>query len=132
MTAVLDARPTFALEIRTVGADSPRRARHWLGWVLEGLVPQSLLDAALLVASELVTNSVLHTDSARILVSAELVDDGVRLVVHDDAAPADWQQPDSGLAERGRGLILVQALAEVDVDRHAGGTTITALIPRAA
>lgn len=132
MTAVLDTRPVYALEIRTVDAGSPGRARRWAAWCLEAAaVQQETLDAVVLAVSELVTNVYRHSDSPRVLVSLDVTEVGVRLVVHDDAAPADWQQPDSGLAERGRGLILVQALAEVDVDRHALGTTVTALIPRA-
>jgi anti-sigma regulatory factor (Ser/Thr protein kinase) len=135
MTAMVDALPVFGLELRSVGTDSPRRARAWLGWVLElARVPQDTIDTALLAASELVTNAVVHTDAARILVSVELVDAGVRLVVHDDAAPvADWQAEVDFLSEHGRGLILVRALAEqLDIDRHQHGTTITALLPNVA
>ncbi|MBR7832449.1 ATP-binding protein [Actinospica durhamensis] len=123
-----------ALEIRAVGNSSPSRARSWLTQVLEAAgTSQDTIDTALLAVSELVTNAVVHTDSARILVSAQVVDGGVRLVVHDDDAPADWQGPSRGLAERGRGLLLIQALAaEFDIDRHTAGTTVTCLIPMAA
>lgn len=127
-------RPTFALELRTVDATSARRARHWAGWILEGLVPQDALDAVLLAASELVTNAYRHTDSQRALVSVQVLDAAVRLIVHDDAAPVDDSQaPAGGLAEHGRGLILVQALAEqLDITTHAAGTTVSALIPTGA
>lgn len=133
MTAVLDARPTFALEIRAADTNAPRRARHWLAWVLEAEhLPQDMLDTVLLVMSELVTNATVHA-GGRILVSSQITADGVLLVVHDDMPVADeWQQPGSDLDEHGRGLVIVEALAEVDIDRHAHGVTVTALIPRTA
>lgn len=133
MSTLTIAAPVYALEIRAAGTGSPTRARHWLAWVLEAAgTTQDTIDASVLAVSELVTNAVIHTDSARILVSAELVEDGVRLVVHDDAAPLDgWQSPRGVLDERGRGLVIVQALAtELTIDRHAAGTTVTAVIPR--
>lgn len=126
----METAPVSALEIRRVDAASAARARRWCAWVLElAGVEQDTADAVVLAVSELVTNVYLHTDSPRALVSVELVDASVRLVVHDDAQPADWQQP-GGLDEHGRGLILVRALAaDFHVDRHQHGTTITALIP---
>lgn len=120
------------LEIRGVDHGSPARARSWLTQVLEDAgVSEDDIDTAVLLVSELVTNAFVHTDSARILVSAQLVDGGIRLVVHDDAAPADdWDASGEHLDERGRGLVIVQAIsAEFQVDRHPFGTTVTALIP---
>lgn len=133
MSTLTIAAPVYALEIRAAGTESPTRARHWLAWVLEAAgIAQDTIDAAVLAVSELVTNAVVHTDTARILVSAELAEDGIRLVVHDDAAPLDgWQRPSGVLAERGRGLVIVQALAaELTIDRHAAGTSVTAVIAR--
>lgn len=132
MTAATLEAPAFALEIRAADANSPRRARHWLAWVLEAAhVAQDTIGTAALIASELVTNATVHA-GGRVLVSAQLVESGVRLIVHDDQAVTDWQEPGGELDEHGRGLVLVHALAEVDIDRHAHGTTITALIPRTA
>lgn len=125
----------YAIEIRDVGTSSPIRARRWLAQVLEDAgVSQDDIDTAVLVVCELVTNAVVHTDSPRILVSAQVTEAGVRLVVHDDAAPADdWGLSGGHLDERGRGLLLVQALTtEFDIDRHAHGTTVACLIPTAA
>lgn len=124
--------PVYAIEISNADTNSPARARHWLAWVLEATgLSQDTVDAALLTASELVTNAVVHTDSPRILVSAEVVDGGVRLVVHDDATESEpWDVPGERLDERGRGLVIVRALAtEFRIDRHAAGTTVSALIP---
>ena len=131
MSALMaETRPVFVLEIRAADDASPRRARHWLAWVLEADgVSQDTVDTAVLVASELVTNAAIHA-GGRVLVSAQLLEAGLRLVVHDDAPAADWQQPGGTTAERGRGLVIVAALAEqFEVDRHAHGVTVTALIP---
>ena len=132
MTALtLDAAPAYALEIRTSDAGSPHRARHWLAWLLEiGRVAQDVIDTAVLAASELVTNAAVHA-GGRVMVSAQVTDAGVRLVVHDDAPATDWHQPEGGLAEHGRGLVIVEALAGGELDITAGpcGTTVTALIP---
>lgn len=130
---ILDNRPVYALEVRTVDAGTPGRARRWLAWVLEAAaVPQDTIDAAVLTVSELTTNSFRHTDSERVLVGVELLATGVRLAVHDDGTRLDWQTGAGGLDEHGRGLTLVRALAaRLEVDRHAHGTTVTAVIPYA-
>lgn len=134
MTALtLDAAPAYALEIRTSDAGSPHRARHWLTWLLEiGRVAQDVIDAAVLAASELVSNAAVHA-GGRVLVSAQVTDAGVRLIVHDDAPAVDWREPQDDMAEDGRGLIIVRALAaELDISTGRDGTTVTALIPKEA
>lgn len=132
-TATLPAAaPAFALEVRAADANTPFRARHWLAWLLESAeVSQDTVDTALLVASELVTNAVVHGRPAgRVVVSAQVLDDGVRLVVHGDAPISRWREPGGEMDERGRGLVLVEALAEqLHVVVHAAGVTVTALIP---
>jgi anti-sigma regulatory factor (Ser/Thr protein kinase) len=131
MTALtFDAAPAYALEIRNADANTPHRARHWLAWLLEiGRVTQDVIDAAVLAASELVTNAAVHA-GGRVLVSAQVTEDGVRLVVHDDAPATDWLEPEQGLAEDGRGLVIVRALAaELDITTGHDGTTVEALIP---
>ena len=132
MSALTLEAPAFALEIRSADANSPRRSRHWLAWVLEAAhVAQDTVDTAVLVASELVTNATVHA-GGRVLVCAQLLEAGVCLVVHDDQAVTDWQEPGGESDEHGRGLVIVHALADVDIATHAGGTTVTALIPRTA
>jgi anti-sigma regulatory factor (Ser/Thr protein kinase) len=131
MTALtLDAPPVYALELAAVDGNSPRRARRWLAWVLEiARVPQDAIDSAVLAASELVTNAAVHA-GGRVLVSAQVTETGVQLIVHDDAPATDWHEPEQGLAEHGRGLVLVRALAaELDITTGHDGTTVTALIP---
>lgn len=72
-----------------------------------------LADTARTLVSELVTNAVLHTTSPTIDLETAVLADGVRVAVYDDSpaihlAPLDtaWD------SECGRGLLLVQALAQ--------------------
>jgi anti-sigma regulatory factor (Ser/Thr protein kinase) len=88
-----------------------------------------------LIVSELVTNSVMHSRSAREggTVTVALVSDGhrTRVEVTDDGGPALPQlRPIQAGAESGRGLHLVGALADAwGCDRSpAGGTTTWAQI----
>ncbi|MER5217708.1 ATP-binding protein [Streptomyces sp. NPDC002838] len=97
-------------------------------WRLPGEV---CADAVLLV-SELVTNAVRHTLSARVLCGIGLVTEGyLRLEVHDHGRPG------RGLPRRepclddegGRGLLLVEGLADawgVDRSRLTGGNAVWA------
>ena len=93
-------------------AETPAAARRFLRLELEKLaVPEPPLEAAVLLANELVSNAVLH---ARTVMELRLftADDLVRVEVHDGntrrpttaAAPID--------ATSGRGLLLVQAIAD--------------------
>jgi len=124
--------PAYALEIREADHAAPTRARRWLACCLEVAgVAQCAIETALLVASELVTNSMLYV-GGRVLVSAEVVDAGVRLVVHDSGTEV-WSATDAeDLPEHGRGLLIVEGVAEeFDISADAFGTTVTALIPTA-
>ena len=80
---------------------------------LDGQVTEQQRDNVLLLASELVTNSVIHARSACRL-SVHLTGAGtVRLEAHDldpsPPHPADCSNGD--VAESGRGLFLVEAIA---------------------
>ncbi len=94
----------------SVGIARHRLTEHLDAWSVPG---QALDDAALLL-SELATNAVVHTASTRILCGVALSADGrLRIEVHDDhgvccEAP---EAPDLD-EESGRGLLIVQALAE--------------------
>ncbi|MGW2231086.1 ATP-binding protein [Streptomyces formicae] len=73
-----------------------------------------LADTARTLVSEIVTNAVTHTGSPTIDLETVVLCDGVRVVVYDDRAAAE---PLAALdvsrdSERGRGLLLVQALAD--------------------
>jgi len=87
-------------------------------------------DAAVLVTSELFTNSVVHSLSGRpggtVTVAVADADGAVRIEVTDDGAPvfpALWPAlPDD---EGGRGLQLVDALAARWASQRNGGKTVT-------
>ncbi len=87
-------------------------------------------DAAILITSELVTNSVLHSLSRHpggtVTVALTEMMEGLRIEVIDDGAPvfpALWlAMPDH---ENGRGLQLVDALAARWASHRDGGKTVT-------
>lgn len=133
MTTMTLGAPAYALEIRDADLAAPTRARRWLAQCLEFAgIAQTALEDVLLVVSELVTNSMLYV-GGRVLVSAEVVEAGVRLVVH-DAGTEVWSATDAeDLPEHGRGLLIVEGVAEqIDITADAFGTTVTALIPTGA
>lgn len=79
-------------------------------------VPGDTCCDAVLLVSELTTNAVLHTDSARVLCGLTLTGDErcLRIELHDDGripvhAPEHRAGPDE---ESGRGLFLVRQLAD--------------------
>lgn len=82
-------------------------------------------DVAELLASELVTNALVHTDRDAVLTAA-LGPRGLRVEVRDLASR--WPRPravDAGDSTSGRGLLLVQALADAwGVRAHAVGKTV--------
>ena len=101
-------------EVRLVlngSAGAPREARHAVGdWLVNVACPDQILEDALLVVSELVTNAVVHARSDPIVVV--MFDDGrLRIEVHDeDRAPpivASSAGPGGGF-----GMRLVAALSD--------------------
>ncbi|MFR9794892.1 ATP-binding protein [Streptomyces sp. MS06] len=95
---------------------SVRAARRGVGERLGAWrMPAELCGDAVLLVSELVTNAVVHTFSARILCGVALLPDGsLRVEVHDDdpatRRPAPGRPcPDD---ESGRGLCIVRELAD--------------------
>ncbi len=114
--------------------DSPRAARRFLLEALHGRLDDDLLDSALLLVTELVTNVVVHAGtSATVEVRAD--GDGVRVGVADrhpvrigmarvkKVGDADFGI--DGLREDGRGLALVDALATSWGTEHGrGGKTV--------
>ncbi|MEU8618428.1 ATP-binding protein [Streptomyces sp. NPDC048623] len=80
-------------------------------------------DTVALVVSELVTNAVVHTASARIVCEIREDEERLRIAVCDEGGPAGPRIRDCGEEERGRGLILVDALcAAWGADRTGHGT----------
>ena len=93
--------------------DQVREVRRWLTALLPG-VPER--DDAVVAAVELVTNAIRHTASGHCgLVAVEVTCCGpvLRIAVADDGAPGGPRLAAArgGLAESGRGLHLVRALA---------------------
>ncbi len=99
----------FRASLPRTGTTS-RDARHDLSaWLPERCGP-SAAETALLLASELVTNAVVHTRSPDVGVSARCNGDTLRVAVDDDdAVPSGSGHACSG--PTGTGLSLVDALA---------------------
>lgn len=105
----LQARPT-----------SPGEARRFVGEVLRGhgVETDEVLEAALLLTSELVTNAVLHA-AGTINVDVDLDLTAVRVEVGDTSAERPHPRDATPEATSGRGLHLVEAMARAwGVDRQ--------------
>jgi anti-sigma regulatory factor (Ser/Thr protein kinase) len=108
------------------GAGDAARARHF---VVDTCVETGLLavcDDAALLASEIVTNAVRHAGADLAVTVTVRGDDGQLVVEVTDCSP---QPPTLGdadpLAESGRGMYLVEAIAdEWGVRRHPQGKTV--------
>ncbi len=106
-------------------AASPSRAREFVTDKLRRChVAPETIDAARLLASELVTNAVVHAGSATEL-SIRVTPARVRVEVSDDDA-SSAEMRDAGDTDRhGRGLTIVARLArEWGVDQRADGKTV--------
>ncbi|MFB7862964.1 ATP-binding protein [Streptomyces sp. NPDC056069] len=80
-------------------------------------------DTVVLVVSELVTNAVVHTASTRFVCELREGEERLRISVRDEGGPAGPRIRDCGEEERGRGLILVDALCSAwGADRTGHGT----------
>ncbi|MER5643528.1 ATP-binding protein [Streptosporangium sp. NPDC002524] len=118
-------------------ARSARAARTWVVELLRGQVAAETLETAELLVSEVVTNAILHSDSAgsegiiviwvglgRDLVHVEVIDEGSATNV-----PAIRDTDDDSLS--GRGLSWVDRLALVWGTDHAeAGGTVWFRLPR--
>jgi signal transduction histidine kinase len=114
-------------------ADAPRTVRHVLAGWLAGGEPEAVVDDVLVVASELVTNSVRHAgiDQGTIWVRLRAGGQRLRLEVQDDGTGGAVAvlPPDPDRAS-GFGLSLVAAVArDWGVVRH-GGTVVWAELGR--
>lgn len=88
----------------------------------------AVLDDALLLISELVTNSVLH-GGPPILLAIDCEGSALRVRVRDGSATTPQRRAESGSAEGGRGLALVELLSDawgVDPveDEHGSGKAV--------
>ena len=115
-----------AAKVRLNGdVSSAADARHFLVATLTDWNFDRHLEVATLLASELVTNAVLHTQSDHVEISLRLVDERLRVEVADQSAVLPTRLGGGPLAASGRGLTLVDALASGwGVDVGTGGKTI--------
>lgn len=119
---------TLALDaLRTRLERDPRSsaaARRFVGEALRTWECEDLLDTVNLLVSELVTNSVLHANSAPD-VAVLLKPDTVRIEVTDDSGDLPAVKGPSEEETSGRGLALVESLAEAwGVELSGGGKTV--------
>ncbi len=97
-----------SITVRGVAVDVGAARR----FVAEALRGRPEVDTAVLLTSEAVTNSVIHTDSARVTVVVIETPDGLRVEVSDeggDSYPSAYRGCD--LREDRRGVFLVQELS---------------------
>ena len=99
-------------------AQAPRQARHLAKAVLLEWALPALVDAVVLVVSELVTNAVRHGRPPVHLVLRRTQQD-VSVDVHDGdpGEPPAHPVPAAQSAESGRGMSIVEALGEVRYDQ---------------
>ncbi|GAA1500285.1 ATP-binding protein [Streptomyces synnematoformans] len=88
------------------------RARRFVADHLDGCAPEQADDIRVCV-SELVTNALQHTPAGRrFLVRIIRMDTAVRIEVHDASTATPHLCTPSDTDDRGRGLLLVSALAD--------------------
>ena len=98
--------------IRTFSGDTttPALARRWLARHLPESAPEPERDTALLLVSELVTNSVAHARTPCTL-AAEIAPDRLCVAVADRSGRRPFVASRGATSDSGRGLVLVSRLA---------------------
>ncbi|GHF19179.1 hypothetical protein GCM10018772_50410 [Streptomyces fumanus] len=114
---------------------TPRAARDFVVAALTEWGETSRLDDIRVCTSELVTNALLHgTPAGRmILVSVEVLDEQVRIEVHDAREEAPVQRAPADSAVDGRGLLIVSTTADSwgTTERVGPGKCVWATFQRA-
>lgn len=106
----------FPCTPQSVG-DARRWVRDLLGWLSE-----DDLDNVTVIVSELVTNAVTHTNSAKVSVAVTYIDAVLRVEVTDDGS-GEWGIPQVG-RDGGRGLAIVEELSDRYAVKRSGDTTV--------
>lgn len=136
----VSGRPTTPSQITaTIDRASPlalHAARRTLSAALRDWSMESLVDVAELLACELATNALLHTDGS-VTFAARLVDrDGaraLRLAVTDASSTAPRRRAATEQSASGRGLMLVEELADAwGVEPCGNGKSVWCEIPLTA
>lgn len=133
-TAQVPATSTHHCSVQlTCDLSAPRAARHLIGLLLPqwGMDDQDLVDAAVLVASELVTNVLVHgEDGEPVTLVLEAAGDVLRLEVEDRAPAVPAQREAAADDESGRGLAIVaQLAAQWEVQPLPAGKRIVVELP---
>ncbi|MFC5288673.1 ATP-binding protein [Actinokineospora guangxiensis] len=120
----------FALLLPALVDAIPESRHRFRAWLRGHHVDPELIADVLLVAGELVANSIEHAfgpgEAGEVRFCAR-TGDGVLTIQVDDTGA--WRPPRSGPSTRGRGLVIVRAIADsVEIDRRCTGTRITAVI----
>ncbi|WP_406457175.1 ATP-binding protein [Streptomyces sp. NBC_00876] len=112
-------RYCFALPAHPESVAGARRlAQARLG---EWRMGEETRDAAVLIVSELVTNAVVHTASARVVCELHCLENRLRIAVQDQGhQPGGPQLCRSADDEHGRGLLLVDAMCSAWGSRDTG------------
>jgi anti-sigma regulatory factor (Ser/Thr protein kinase) len=85
-------------------------ARRFVRSACTGLVNDEVVETAVLLTSELVTNSVVHGRSA-VTVAVSAPDEVLRVAVTDHDSQWPTLEPAEQVKERGRGMALVEAIS---------------------
>jgi anti-sigma regulatory factor (Ser/Thr protein kinase) len=94
-------------------------------WLARVRVPAADAYELLVASGEACTNAVEHAGGSRVELEARLAAGAVEVEVRDDGS---WRPRDAASAERGRGLALMEALADrVEVVAGERGTSVTLL-----
>ncbi|HET9901640.1 MAG TPA: ATP-binding protein [Actinomycetes bacterium] len=102
---------------------SARAARDFLRTVLPDLA-SDVIDVVLLLVTELVTNAVVHAQTS-VRVCVEISGSRVRIDVQDEATIMPGRRPVSVESLGGRGLLLVEGLADRwGYEPHPWGKTV--------
>ena len=129
-----DGIPAVAHEVRarlTPHLGAPAEARALVADALRRWRRSDVLDDALLVTSELVTNAVLHAPHRDIGLTVRLTPRAVRLEVDDASPDAPARRRSTMQDTTGRGLALVEAVAAAwGVDPHDPGKLVWAEVSR--
>ncbi|MFJ9434778.1 ATP-binding protein [Streptomyces sp. NPDC101490] len=104
-------------------ACQPRQARRILRAALRHWKCVDVMDTALLLLTELVTNALQHGDGPTVGVRVELRDGSLMVAVTDGSAAVPVPRRPGPDAENGRGLFLVDALSTSWGVSPDGGTT---------
>ena len=98
------------------GARAPAQARHAIAERLNGELAASRRQDVVLLAGELVANSVIHANgdaSREIVVELVVGPEVIHVAVTDEGSPSvPTVRPRSATLESGRGLLLVEALSD--------------------